>query len=76
MQKLTFLSIEDNTEITKRITEIVEHAIDSDEPLYDVEHLKILLNTSYLEGWWNGRNNIESGVIAGIRDEANFLAKD
>jgi hypothetical protein len=44
------------TTIEKRITEIVEHAIDSYETSYAVEALTELLNTSYSEGYEFARN--------------------
>ena len=60
MQKLTFPSIEAITEIQKRITEIVEHAMHCEDSLYAVEHLTELLNTSYSEGCEFGRNELEN----------------
>ena len=44
------------TTIEKRITEIVEHAIDSYETSYAVEALTELLNSSYSEGYEFARN--------------------
>ena len=54
------------TTIAERLTEIVEHAIDSYEIAYTVEALTELVNTSYSEGYAFAKN--EAGLIEEVSE--------
>ena len=59
------------TTIEERLTEIVEHAIDSYEIVYTVEVLTELINESYSAGYSFAKN--EAGLIEEV---SNALASD
>ena len=59
------------TTIEKRISEIVEHAIDSCEITYTVEALTELISESYSEGYSFAKR--EAGLIEEV---SNALAAD
>jgi len=59
------------TTIEKRITEIIEHAIDSYEIAYTVEALTELVNESYSAGYSFAKN--EKSLIEEV---SNALAAD
>jgi hypothetical protein len=59
------------TTIEERLTEIVEHAIDSYEIVYTVEVLTELINESYSAGYSFAKN--EAGLIEEV---STALAED